>query len=77
MRLAADDRDLLRVIFDGLDDAQIGMLLNNASWHQVEAGERLTVEGAPVSALMLIAAGQASVAVHDTHRADRAALLHW
>jgi hypothetical protein len=66
LRLASDDRDLLRTLFEGLDDAQIGMLLNSASWHKAAAGERLTVEGAPVPALMLIAAGQVSVAVGDT-----------
>jgi hypothetical protein len=64
-RLAADDRDLLRALFDGLDDAQIGMLLNSASWHKAPEGEQLTVEGAPVPALMLIAAGQVSVEVGD------------
>jgi hypothetical protein len=58
LRLAAADRDLLRTLFEGLDDAQIGMLLNSASWHKVDAGEQLTVEGKPVPALMLIAAGQ-------------------
>jgi hypothetical protein len=63
LRLASDDRDLLRTLFEGLDDAQIGMLLNSASWHHVPVGEQLTVEGAPVPALMLIAAGQVSVEV--------------
>ncbi len=65
VRLAADDRDLLRTLFDGLDDAQIGMLLNSASWHTAPVGEQLTAEGAPVPALMLIAAGQVSVEVGD------------
>lgn len=66
LRLASDDRDLLRAMFEGLDDAQIGMLLKSASWHKAPTGEQLTVQGAPVPALMLIAAGQASVAVGDT-----------
>jgi hypothetical protein len=65
VRLAADDRDLLRTLFDGLDDAQIGMLLSSASWHKAPVGEQLTIEGAPVPALMLIAAGQVSVDVGD------------
>ncbi|HKP26906.1 MAG TPA: cyclic nucleotide-binding domain-containing protein [Dongiaceae bacterium] len=65
LRLASDDRDLLRTLFDGLDDAQIGMLLNSASWHKAPVGEQLTIEGAPVPALMLIAAGQVSVDVGD------------
>jgi CRP-like cAMP-binding protein len=65
VHLASDDRDLLRTMFDGLDDAQIGMLLNSSSWHKMDVGERLTIEGEPVSALMLIATGQASVAVGD------------
>jgi hypothetical protein len=65
VRLASGDRDLLRTLFEGLDDAQIGMLLNRASWHKVPAGHHLTIEGAPVPALMLIAAGQVSVAVGD------------
>ena len=63
VRLAADNRDLLRTLFDGLDDAQIGMLLDSASWHEVPVGEQLTIEGAPVPALMLVAAGQVSVDV--------------
>lgn len=66
VRLAADDRDLLRTMFEGLDDAQIGMLLKSASWHKAETGECLTIEGEPVPALMLIAEGQVSVAVGDT-----------
>jgi len=66
MSLAHEDRDLLRTMFDGLDDAQIGMLLNSSSWHKAPEGEQLTIEGGPVPALMLIAAGQASVAVGDT-----------
>ena len=65
VRLAADDRDLVRTLFDGLDDAQIGMLLNSASWHKATVGEQLTLEGAPVPALMLIAAGQVAVDVGD------------
>ena len=65
VRLADDDHDLLRTLFDGLDDAQIGMLLSSASWHKAPVGEQLTVEGVPVSALMLIAAGQVSVDVGD------------
>jgi len=65
VHLASDDRDLLRTLFDGLDDAQIGMLLNSASWHKAPVGEQLTIEGAPVPALMLIAAGQVSVDVGD------------
>jgi CRP-like cAMP-binding protein len=66
LRLTTDDRDLLRTMFEGLDDSQIGMLLSSASWHKAPAGEQLTIEGAPVSALMMIAAGQVSVAVGDT-----------
>jgi Cyclic nucleotide-binding domain len=65
VRLADDDHDLLRTLFDGLDDAQIGMLLNSASWHKAAVGEQLTLEGTPVPALMLIAAGQVAVDVGD------------
>ena len=36
-----------------------------ASWHKAPVGEQLTTEGAPVPALMLIAAGQVSVDVGD------------
>lgn len=61
VHLAADDRDLLRTLFDGLDDAQIGMLLSTVSWHKAPVGEQLP----PVPALMLIAAGQVSVEVGD------------
>ena len=62
VRLASDDRDLLRTMFDGLDDA---LLPSSASWHKASVGEQLTTEGAPVPALMLIAAGQVSVEVGD------------
>jgi hypothetical protein len=65
LHLAVDDRDLLRTLFDGLDDAQIGMLLNSASWHKAAVGEQLTIEGASVPALMLIAAGQVSVDIGE------------
>jgi hypothetical protein len=65
LRAVEGDRDLLRVMFDGLDDAQIGMLLNSSSWQRLAVGEHLTIQGEPVPALMLIAAGQASVLVHN------------
>jgi hypothetical protein len=65
LRAVEGDRDLLRVMFDGLDDAQIGMLLNSSSWQRFAIGEHLTIQGEPVPALMLIAAGQASVVVNN------------
>lgn len=65
LRAVEGDRDLLRLMFDGLDDAQIGMLLNSASWQRFAVGEHLTIQGEPVPALMLIAAGQASVLVNN------------
>ncbi len=65
LRAVEGDRDLLRVMFEGLDDAQIGMLLNSSSWQRVAIGEHLTIQGEPVPALMLIAAGQASVLVNN------------
>jgi len=65
LRAVEGDRDLLRLMFDGLDDAQIGMLLNSSSWQHVAVGEHLTIQTEPVPALMLIAAGQASVLVDD------------
>jgi len=66
LRLVADDRDMLRILFEGPDDAQIGRLLSGASWYKAPVGEQLTTEGIPVPALMLIAGGQVSVAVGDT-----------
>ena len=65
LRAVEGDRDLLRVMFDGLDDAQIGMLLNSSSWQRLAVGEHMTIQGEPVPALMLIAAGQASVVVSN------------
>ena len=34
LRLALDYRDLLRSMFEGLDDAQIGMLLSSSAWRR-------------------------------------------
>jgi len=65
LRIVEGDRDLLRVMFEGLDDAQIGMLLNSSAWQRFAVGEHLTIQGEPVPALMLIAAGQASIVVSD------------
>lgn len=65
LRAVEGDRDLLRLMFEGLDDAQIGMLLNSSSWQHFAIGEHLTVQGEPVPALMLIAAGQASIVVSN------------
>ena len=63
LRSAEGDLDLLRAMFDGLDDAQIGLLLKCASWRNIAPGETLTLEGQPVEAVMMIADGQASVAI--------------
>lgn len=65
LRSVAGDRDLLRAMFDGLDDAQIGMLLKCASWRDLAPGETLTQENQPVEAVMMIVDGQASVAIGD------------
>jgi hypothetical protein len=65
LRAVAGDRDLLRVMFEGLDDAQIGMLLNSSSWQRFAVGEHLTIQGEAVPALLLIAAGQASIVVNN------------
>lgn len=40
LHAADDDRDLPRIMFEGLDDAQIGMLLNSGSWHRALIGEQ-------------------------------------
>lgn len=61
LRSAEGDIDLLRAMFDGLDDAQIGLLLKCASWRSLAPGETLTVEGQPVEAVMMLADGQAAV----------------
>jgi hypothetical protein len=65
LRSAEGDLDLLRAMFDGLDDAQIGMLLSCASWRDFQPGETLTSEGLPVAAVMMVADGQASVMIGD------------
>ncbi|HNB29361.1 MAG TPA: hypothetical protein PLR41_20500, partial [Alphaproteobacteria bacterium] len=38
LRSAEGDLDLLRAMFDGLDDAQIGLLLKCASWRNIAPG---------------------------------------
>jgi hypothetical protein len=63
LRSAAGDIDLLRAMFDGLDDAQIGLLLKCADWRNFESGAALTQEGQPVEAVMMVSDGQASVTV--------------
>lgn len=65
LRSAAGDLDLLRAMFDGLDDAQIGLLLKCASWRDFAHGEKLTTEGLPVEEVMMIVDGQAAVAIAD------------
>lgn len=56
----------------GLDAVHLAALLKAGSWADFEAGESLTVEGAPVTNLVLICEGQASVEA----RGERIATLN-
>lgn len=63
LRSVKGDVGLLRAMFDGLDDAQIGLLLKCARWRELAPGERLTIEGEPVEAVTMITEGQAGVTI--------------
>lgn len=65
LRSAKGDLGLLRAMFDGLDDAQIGLLLKCSRWRELEPGDRLTNEGEPVDAVSMIAEGQARVTIGE------------
>jgi len=65
LRLVKGDLGLLRAMFEGLDDAQIGLLLKCAQWRELAPGDRLTIEGEQVEAVTMITDGQAGVTIED------------
>ena len=58
---------LRRGVLAGLDDAQLGQLFRTGAWRDVAAGDTLTLEGQPVTALYLLCGGHATVEVAGEH----------
>lgn len=72
-KLPTEDAAMLRRAFDGLDDPQIAKLLKAADWRDVNPGDVITRQDAPVDALYFILHGRAKVEVDGktvAHLAD-------
>jgi CRP-like cAMP-binding protein len=63
LRLPEGDRDLLRNVLKGLDDAQIARLLVAGEFRDVARGETLAEEDRPLDQLFFICAGRVSVTI--------------
>ncbi|MGH6734586.1 MAG: Crp/Fnr family transcriptional regulator [Methyloceanibacter sp.] len=63
LTLPARDRDLLRKVLAGLDDAQIARLLTASEFRDIDAGTKLAVENEPLEHLFFICAGRVKVAI--------------
>jgi CRP-like cAMP-binding protein len=66
LRLPEADAPLLREALAGLNDAQIARLLKAAEWKELQPGEILTRQDAPVDALYFLLSGRVNVDVNDT-----------
>ena len=62
-KLPAEDAAMLRRAFDGLDDPQIAKLLKAADWRDVNPGDVITRQDAPVDALYFVLHGRSKVEV--------------
>ena len=62
-KLPPEDAVMLRRAFDGLDDPQIAKLLKAADWRDVNPGDVITRQDAPVDSLYFILHGRAKVEV--------------
>jgi Cyclic nucleotide-binding domain len=67
LRLPEKEAPLLREALTGLDDAQISQLLKAAEWKDLQVGEVLTRQDAPVDALYFMCSGRANVEVNRTN----------
>jgi hypothetical protein len=63
LKLTKDQKAFLAPIVGDLDKAQIAQLLRTGEWRTHEAGDTLTVEGAPVQELTFICEGRTEVVV--------------
>ena len=61
LRMLEDAHLLRQGVFAGFSHAQLARLVKAGSWRTLEAGTTITNEGEPVSELVLICNGQASV----------------
>jgi CRP-like cAMP-binding protein len=63
LQLPEADRELLRSVLAGLDDAQIARLLVAGEFRDVAAGTVLAEENQPLQRIFFICAGQAKVTI--------------
>jgi CRP-like cAMP-binding protein len=63
LRLPEPDRELLRSVLSGLDDAQIARLLMAGELCEIADGTTLATENQPLGKLFFICAGRVSVAI--------------
>jgi hypothetical protein len=63
LRLPEPDRELLRSVFTGLDDAQIARLLIAGRFNDIAKGTTLAEENKPLDTLFFICGGHVSVTV--------------
>ena len=63
LRLPEPDRELLRSVLSGLDDAQIARLLFTGEFSAIAKGTTLTTENEPLERLFFICAGDVRVSI--------------
>jgi CRP-like cAMP-binding protein len=63
LRLPESDRELLRKVFTGLDDAQIARLLLAGEFRDIESGTSLAEENRPLEEVFFICSGRVRVTI--------------
>jgi len=67
LRLPASDREWLRSVFAGLDDAQIARLLCAGEFCDIADGTTLAEENRPLERIFFICSGRVRVAIGGRH----------
>jgi CRP-like cAMP-binding protein len=70
LKLAGDERALMKGAFAGLHDAQVAQILRAGSWREMAAGTKVTEEGGKVEALYFIQRGSLGVYAKGMHVAE-------
>lgn len=65
LRLPESDRELLRSVFKGLDDAQIARLLLAGEFRDIASGTTLAEENRPLEEIFFICSGRVRVTIAD------------
>jgi CRP-like cAMP-binding protein len=70
LKLAGDERALMRGAFVGLHDSQVAQILKTGSWREMTSGTTVTEEGGKVEELYFVQRGSLAVYAKGMHVAE-------